>query len=37
MSLLDGIQELFFGRQKGLEGFTQMLTTENQQMSLFDP
>jgi len=36
-ALADGIRELLFGRQKGLEGFTQMLKIENQQMSLFDP
>jgi len=36
-ALADGIRELFFGRQIGLEGFTQMLKIENQQMSLFDP
>jgi hypothetical protein len=36
-ALADGIRELLFGRQKGLEGFTQMLKTENLQMSLFDP
>ncbi len=36
-ALADGIRELLFGRQKGLEGFTQMLKIENQQMNLFDP
>ena len=36
-ALADGIRELLFGRQKGLEGFTQMLKTENLQMNLFDP
>ena len=36
-ALADGIRELLFGRQKGLEGFTQMLKIENRQMSLFDP
>ena len=36
-ALADGIRELLFGRQIGLEGFTQMLKIENQQMSLFDP
>lgn len=36
-ALDDGIRELLFGRQKGLEGFRQMLKTENMQMSLFDP
>lgn len=36
-ALADGIRELLFGRQKGLEGFTQMLKIRNQQMSLFDP
>jgi len=36
-ALADGIRELLFGRQTGLEGFTQMLNTENQQMKLFDP
>jgi hypothetical protein len=36
-ALADGIRELLFGRQKGLENFSQMLKTENLQMSLFDP
>jgi hypothetical protein len=36
-ALADGIRELLFGRQKGLDGFTQMLKIENQQLSLFDP
>jgi hypothetical protein len=36
-ALADGIRELLFGRQTGLEGFTQMLKIENQQMMLFDP
>lgn len=36
-ALADGIRELLFGRQKGLEGFTQMLKAENLQMNLFDP
>jgi len=36
-AIADGIRELLFGRQKGLEGFSQMLKTENLQMSLFDP
>ena len=36
-ALADGIRELLFGRQKGFEGFSQMLKTENLQISLFDP
>jgi len=36
-ALADGIRELLFGRQRGLEGFSQMLNTENMQMNLFDP
>jgi hypothetical protein len=36
-ALADGIRELLFGRQRGLEGFSQMLKTKNLQMSLFDP
>jgi len=36
-ALADGIRELLFGRQKGLESFSQVLKTETLQMSLFDP
>jgi hypothetical protein len=36
-ALADGIRELLFGRQKGLQDFSQMLKTENLQMNLFDP
>lgn len=36
-ALADGIRELLFGRQKGLENFSQVLKTDNLQMSLFDP
>ncbi len=36
-ALADGIREYLFGRQKGLEGFSQMLKTETKQLSLFDP
>jgi len=36
-ALADGIRQLLFGRQKGLEGFSQILKSENLQMSLFDP
>ena len=36
-ALADGIRELLFGRQKGLDGFNQMLKIENMQLSLFDP
>jgi hypothetical protein len=36
-ALADGIRELLFGRQKGLEGFSQMLNTKSMQMDLFDP
>lgn len=36
-ALADGIRELLFGRQKGLESFSQMLETESRQLSLFDP
>jgi len=36
-ALADGIRELLFGRQKGLEGFIQMLNTETIQLKLFDP
>ena len=36
-TLADGIRELLFGRQKGLQGLTQMLQIENQQIRLFDP
>jgi hypothetical protein len=36
-ALADGIRELLFSRQKGLEGFSQVLKTETLQMSLFDP
>jgi len=36
-ALADGIRELLFGRQKGLEGFSQMLKTQSMQLSLFDP
>lgn len=36
-ALADGIRQLLFGRQKGLEGLSQMLKREYLQMSLFDP
>jgi len=36
-ALADGIRELLFGRQKGLEGFSQILKTESIQLCLFDP
>jgi len=36
-ALADGIRELLFGHQKGLEGFTQMLKTQSKQLDLFDP
>lgn len=36
-ALADGIRQLLFGRQRGLEGFSQILKSENLQMSLFDP
>ena len=36
-ALADGIRELLFSRHKGLDTFSQMLETENLQMSLFDP
>ena len=36
-ALADGIQELLFSRQKGLESFTNMLKTETIQLKLFDP
>ena len=36
-ALADGIRELLFGRQKGLDGFIQMFETETIQMRLFDP
>jgi len=36
-ALADGIRELLFGRQTGLEGFIQMLNTETTQLKLFDP
>ena len=36
-ALAGGIRKLPFGCQKGLEGFSQMLKTDNMQMSLFDP
>ncbi|MFH1942803.1 MAG: transposase [bacterium] len=36
-ALADGIREYLFGRQKGLEGFSQMLKTESEQLRLFDP
>lgn len=35
-ALADGIRELLFGRQKGLEGFRQILKTESTQLCLFD-
>ena len=36
-ALANGIRELLFGRQTGLEGFIQMLNTETMQLKLFDP
>jgi hypothetical protein len=36
-ALADGIRELLFGRQIGLEGFTQMLKIQSKQLDLFDP
>ena len=36
-ALADGIRELLFGRHKGLDAFSQLLKTENLQMSLFNP
>jgi hypothetical protein len=36
-ALADGIRELLFGRQKGLESFIKMLKTETSQLNLFDP
>jgi hypothetical protein len=33
----DGIRELLFGRQKGLERINPLLHTREQQLSLFDP
>jgi len=33
----DGIRELLFRHEKGLEGFNQMLKSENMQLSLFYP
>jgi hypothetical protein len=36
-ALADGIRELLFGSQKGLDGFLQMLKSETKQMKLFDP
>ncbi|MFQ6119649.1 MAG: hypothetical protein ACE5KE_07165, partial [Methanosarcinales archaeon] len=36
-ALADGIRELLFRRQKGLESFNLMLKEENMQLSLFDP
>jgi hypothetical protein len=36
-ALADGIRELLFSRQKGLESFIKMLKTETTQLKLFDP
>jgi hypothetical protein len=36
-ALADGIRELLFSRQKGLESFIKMLKTETIQLKLFDP
>ncbi|MBE0460255.1 MAG: hypothetical protein IBX60_01275 [Candidatus Aminicenantes bacterium] len=33
----DGIRELLFGRQKGLESFSHIQKTESIQLCLFDP
>jgi hypothetical protein len=36
-ALADGIQELLFSRNTGLQAFNQMLKIESTQPSLFDP
>ena len=36
-ALADGIREILFGRQKGLERINPILHTHEQQLSLFDP
>ncbi|MBS3818366.1 hypothetical protein KGY73_02515 [bacterium] len=36
-ALSDGIRELLFKRQKGLESFTKMVKSETSQLKLFDP
>jgi hypothetical protein len=36
-ALADGIRELLFSHQKGLESFIKMLKTETIQLKLFDP
>jgi hypothetical protein len=36
-ALADGIRELLFGRQKGLERINPILNTQEHQLSLFDP
>jgi hypothetical protein len=36
-ALADGIRELLFSRQKGLESFVKMLKTETIQLQLFEP
>ena len=36
-ALADGIQNLLFSHQKGLESFKNMINTQSSQLRLFDP
>ena len=36
-ALADGIREVLFGREKGLESFLNLNKTQNPQLMLFDP